>query len=79
MSNTTAAPGTEPRAYHLRPEEELIAGAVQHLELDEATARRERIERRAWELVLTGYAHHDVRAAIEASITFDQICQELIP
>ena len=82
MSNTTAAPGTEPRAYHLRPESELIEAAKGTTD----TARRERIERRAWDIYwregtqgmkLEAKARF-IREAITEAILFDAICEELI-
>lgn len=76
VTDTTAAPGTEPRAYHLRPESELIEAANGTTDTAN-TARRERIERRAWEFYMQD-PKAGMRPAIQTALWWDELCQELI-
>lgn len=77
MTDTTAAPGTEPHAYILRDEGELVEIATGTTDTAN-TARRERIERRAWEFYMRD-PKAGMRPAIQTALWWDELCQELIP
>jgi hypothetical protein len=73
MTNTTAALGIEPRTVYLRPESEMIEASKGTTD----TARRECIERRAWELYLRD-PKVGMYKAIELVIMWDAICEEML-